>query len=243
MGQRRGTAAFVGATQVCVCTEIAVNRTIWGQGTLLTQGPVGEQWIWGSSPNEKRRIDVELSKDAVDLDIAGLLASLSSDDLLPGLRAVVSEGWEVRDGAVLLRRWFKSYHGDRALFVDLTSYESAVNGRGIPEDGLDRDTESLTRELMRRGLAFAWAALAEATRTHPDRALIAFVYVNPTLYDSATVSGFVTFCAVHEGERTYLDVENIDTGVFAALESNDCREVLPAGSQGRSRRLFRRQRL
>ena len=176
-----------------------------------------------------------MSREAADLGVTALLSALSNDDLLPGYRAVVNGGWEIDDGAVLLRRFHKSYHGDRERFHDVTSYESAVNSRGIHDQDLELATEPLTRRLMARGLAFAWAALAEANRTLPDVSLTAYVYVQPTLYDPAIVTGFVGFSSPHEGELPYLDVEQMETGVFVSLESADCEVPLPVGTARRGR--------
>ncbi|MFJ9779104.1 hypothetical protein ACIRSS_05950 [Amycolatopsis sp. NPDC101161] len=87
-----------------------------------------------------------------------ILRTLRRDDLTPELDAVVRQGWRIIDGALLLSRWYDSYHGDRSTFSQVVDYEVAVNGRGVPDLDLTEGRNKRVPKLLRRGMAFAWRA-------------------------------------------------------------------------------------
>ncbi|WP_273938064.1 hypothetical protein [Kutzneria chonburiensis] len=60
---------------------------------------------------------------------------------------IFDDRWFELDGAVLLKGWHASYHGDRARFTDTTGYELAVNGRGIPDLDLAEEGEARAERL------------------------------------------------------------------------------------------------
>jgi hypothetical protein len=64
----------------------------------------------------------------------------------PNGRQILKDGWWMKTGAVLLREFLRGYHGDRDRFAIIASYESAVNGRGIP----DLDLSSYDDERIRQ---------------------------------------------------------------------------------------------
>ncbi|MFD0522910.1 hypothetical protein [Paractinoplanes durhamensis] len=75
--------------------------------------------------------------NAVFADLVGEAAL--EDVSLPDLfRGAVDDGWTVDErGAWLLRRFLATYSGSPSAFSDVTGYEAAVNGRGIPDLDLD----------------------------------------------------------------------------------------------------------
>jgi hypothetical protein len=62
------------------------------------------------------------------------LAGVDRTEVLERFRAILAQGWGCEeDGAWVLRGLRASYHGRRATFTDLTSWEAEVNGRPIPD--------------------------------------------------------------------------------------------------------------
>ena len=115
------------------------------------------------------------------------------EELTPQLRNVVDEGWFELDGAYLLKAWHESYFGPRR---DAKSYESAVNGRGIPDLDLVEAGDRTARRLLGRGIAFARAALLRAEKDIPNVEMAARVSAAPVLTDPSQITGYVTFRAV-----------------------------------------------
>lgn len=122
---------------------------------------------------------------------------------------VFDDSWFELDGAVLLRGWHASYHGDRARFTDTTGYELAVNGRGIPEWGLPEEGEARIEGLRSRGVAFAEAALKKAETDLPHVEVVAYVYFSVILFEGDRRTGSVTFCAARPGDPPYVDAIEI----------------------------------
>ncbi|MFE9404924.1 hypothetical protein ACFYNY_24780 [Streptomyces sp. NPDC006530] len=131
------------------------------------------------------------------------------------------------DGANLLAAFRDSYFGRRSDFADMGSYESAVNGRGIP----DMDIQSLGPEsielLMRRGTSFAWDALHVAVNLPGKPSLLARVSVEPTLMDATMYTGYVTFFSAEFAESMGIGEENDLPGLQVVLASEDCVNPLP----------------
>lgn len=155
--------------------------------------------------------------------VAGVRASDRDADLEP----VLSAGWVLDDGANLLAAFRESYFGRRSAFADVGSYESAVNGRGIP----DMDFEELGPEsielLMRRGTSFAWDALHAAADLPWKPSLLARVSVEPTMMDANMYTGYVTFFSAEFAEAMGIGEENDLPGIQIILASEDCVTPLP----------------
>jgi hypothetical protein len=83
------------------------------------------------------------------------------------------------------------------------------------------------RILLRRGASFAWQALHIARAEGISLAIIAFISVSPTLFDSSQVTGNVTFCSVRTPTSPYIDIESYPLGVVVAIESSECDDPLP----------------
>ncbi|MGW4285227.1 hypothetical protein [Nocardia sp. NPDC004750] len=159
-----------------------------------------------------------------------MFATVSREDLLPGLAKVARTGWRVMDDAVLLKRWYKSYHGNRAAFAGLLDYEIAVNGRGIYDLDLEVSGVERVPALLRRGAAFAWAALHTACRDVPRSRLAAYISAAPVYATPEVYTGNVTFCALRPGQPPYVgqDADHI----VVALFSEDCAQPLPGTPRG-----------
>ncbi|TMR31144.1 hypothetical protein [Actinomadura geliboluensis] len=156
------------------------------------------------------------------------LQHLRVADVCPPLRAVVGGGWVVDEGATLLSAFRDSHFGDRSAFSTVGQYEAAVNGRGIPEDGIEPSGLEKTRQLMRRGTAFAWSALHAANTSWRGIALTARISVEPTLFDPDVVTGYVTFFAAEFADVLGIKPLGEDQGIQILLESVDCLDPLPS---------------
>jgi hypothetical protein len=150
-------------------------------------------------------------------------------DLIPELQAVVSRGWGVVDDAILLVAWYEGYFGDRSRFPDVMDYEAAVNGRGIPDIDLIEVGEARVSRLLRRGLAFAWAALHEQRNQLPEVEVAAYVSAAPTLVDPDHFTGNVTFCAERPGWPPYIDPMHSVDEIVVSISTGDCKNPLPPG--------------
>jgi hypothetical protein len=126
------------------------------------------------------------------------------EELTPQLAEVVDEGWFELDGAYLLKAWHASYHGPR---FDDTSYEIAVNGRGIPDLDLTEIGAARAKRLLERGIAFARAALSRARDAIPHVEMYAYVSAAPVLCDPAQITGHVTFCT--DGRYIRPDIDDM----------------------------------
>jgi hypothetical protein len=131
------------------------------------------------------------------------------------------------DGAVLLTSWYESYHGERSRLPELLDYEIAVNGRGIPDLDLVEEGEARVFRLLRRGLAFAWAALHQAHMDLPGTTLVSYISASPTLMDPDHFTGNVTFCSTSPGQPAHLDPAHVTTDLVVALSTTDCNHQLP----------------
>ncbi|GAA2628956.1 hypothetical protein [Paractinoplanes durhamensis] len=163
--------------------------------------------------------------NAVFADLVGEAAL--EDVSLPDLfRGAVDDGWTVDErGAWLLRRFLATYSGSPSAFSDVTGYEAAVNGRGIPDLDLDVGGKARAAALARRGAAFARAALARLNADFPDHpAAVAYVSISDVDMDDEVVYvGDVTFVSVHDGEPPYLaDLDGMAEGAVLAIDSAEC---------------------
>jgi hypothetical protein len=72
-------------------------------------------------------------------------------------------------GALLLGALRCSYSGRRSLFTDVTSYEAAVDGRGVPDMDLPYRGPRRVDMLIRRSYSFACEALSQLSRIPEPR--------------------------------------------------------------------------
>jgi hypothetical protein len=175
-----------------------------------------------------------MSTEAVRLAGGDVLDSVTDADLTPDLPDVTARSWTVLDDVLVLRSRYESYlgdRGDRPAFV----YESAVNGRGIYDlDLVDRSATSVPI-LLRRGLAFAWAALHHANHELPGNSLAAYVSVAPMAdldgsalvwnTDHYTANG--TFVTRRPGQPPYIDPQTVGDYVIVELLAEDCAQPFP----------------
>jgi hypothetical protein len=148
-------------------------------------------------------------------DLVDVAALATADELPEQYRAVVDEGWTVDErGAWLLRGFLATYFGKAEAFSDVTGYEAAVNGRGIPGDGLS------ATELAGRGVAFARAALTRLGAEHPEHPpATAYVSIGVVgMDDDEAYVGDVTFVTAHDGEPPYLGEHATGNAVLAIGE-------------------------
>ncbi|MFF4239408.1 hypothetical protein ACFYYL_26345 [Actinomadura geliboluensis] len=169
-----------------------------------------------------------ISPDAEQALGSNFLQHLRAVDVCLPLRAVVKEGWVVEEGATLLAAFRDSYFGDRSRFLTVGEYEVAVNGRGIPEDGIECSGAEKIQQLMRRGTAFAWSALHAANTSCRGTALTARISVEPTLFDPDVVTGYVTFFAAEFADALGIKPLGEGQGIQILLESADCLDPLPS---------------
>lgn len=170
-----------------------------------------------------------VSAEAARIVGSNFLATITQDDLMPEFEAPVSRGWTVVDDAVLLISWYKSYFGERSEFPETIDYEAAVNGRGIPDMDLVDVGRARVFRLLRRGVAFAWAALREQHRQFPEVTMAAYISAAPTFVDPDHFTGNVTFCSVRPGQQLYVDPDRVADEIVVALFTEDCVQPLPSG--------------
>lgn len=172
-----------------------------------------------------------MSLEAVRIVGSDFLQGVTQDDLFSGYKATLSRGWTVVDDAILLTSWYESYYGRRDRFPTITDYEVAVNGRGIPDADLAEEGEARARRLLRRGAAFAWAALYGQHCQLPETRMAAYVSAAPTLLEPDHFTGNVTFCAMRLGHSPYIDPAGLACEIVFALFTEDCGRPLPAGNK------------
>ncbi|GGK88736.1 hypothetical protein [Mangrovihabitans endophyticus] len=153
--------------------------------------------------------------------------TMSSPSDLPELfRKAVDDGW-VSDqrGAWLMRHFRATYFGSPEAFRDVTGYEAAVNGRGIPDLDLASRGTARAAALARRGATFARAALHRLNADYPDHPpASAYVSISEVDMDDEVVYvGDVTFVTTHHGEPPYLeDVEGLTANAVLVIDSAEC---------------------
>lgn len=167
-----------------------------------------------------------ISPDAEQALGSDFLERLRAADVFLPLRSVVEEGWVSEGGAMLLVAFRDSYFGDRSSFSTVGESETAVNGRGIPEDGIQSSGREKVRDLMRRGVAFAWAALHAANASNQSASLMSRISVEPTLFDPEVVTGYVTFFTAEFASVLGVRPLGEKDGIQILLESADCLEPL-----------------
>jgi hypothetical protein len=170
-----------------------------------------------------------MSAEAVRLVGADFLDSITQDDLLPEYQESLRKGWMRNDGAILLRAFHASYHGNWTQPFEMIDYEIAVNGRGIPDMDLQEKGTAQVERLLRRGVAFARAALYEQRRELPDDTMGAYVSAAPIWLDPENFTGNVTFCGVGPNRPTYMDPARLTDDIVVALFTEDCEKPLPVG--------------
>ena len=170
--------------------------------------------------------------NAVFADLVGEVPpEVPGDDLPDMFRWAVAEGWTADErGAWLLRRFLATYSGSPEAFSDVTGYEAAVNGRGIPDMDLTVSGNARAAALAKRGIAFARAALSRLNSEHPVHPpAVAYVSISDVdMDDEVLYVGNVTFVTAHEGEPPYLpDIDGITDNAVLAIYSEEC--PAPAG--------------
>ncbi|GAA4234877.1 hypothetical protein GCM10022254_40810 [Actinomadura meridiana] len=168
-----------------------------------------------------------ISPDAERALGSDFLARLRTADLYLPLRTIVDEGWVMEDGANLLAALRDAYFGDRKRSATVGHYESAVNGRGIPDDDINASGPDRVCQLMRRGVAFAWAALYAAKSSERKPLLMSRISMEPTLFDSNVVTGYVTIFSSDFADALGVGPLHEKRGVQILLESSDCPHPLP----------------
>jgi hypothetical protein len=167
-----------------------------------------------------------MSTEAIRIAGEGFLETITSDDLAPEYQGALSSGWTTVDGANLLRAWYGSYFGERTRFPEIIDYEVSVNGRGIPDLDLVEEGAARVLRLMRRGIAFAWAALHEQRRELPGIEMAGYISTAPILVDPDQHTGNVTFCTICSGQKAYIDPDLLTDEIVVALFTKDCAKAL-----------------
>jgi hypothetical protein len=167
----------------------------------------------------ERKADMRFNAMFAELvDVAGL-EDVAADELPELFRAAVADGWTVDGrGAFLLRRFLAGYSGAPA--TDVTGYEAAVNGRGVPDLDLAVGGRARATALARRGVGFARAALGRLDADYPDHpGAVAYVSIAEVDVDDEPVYvGDVTFVTAHEGEAPYLaEPESVTANAVALV--------------------------
>jgi hypothetical protein len=168
-----------------------------------------------------------VSVEAAKLVGKGFFQTLSQGDLLAEYQPVLESGWEDVDGAIVLKGWHESYFGERSRFSETMDYEISVNGRGIPSFDLPENRDRRISMLLRRGAAFAWAALHVQRNQLPGVKMAAYVTAAPTLMDPSHFTGNVTFCASRLAQVPYIEPAGLTVEIVAALFTEDCEKPLP----------------
>ena len=158
------------------------------------------------------------------------LHDVTQADIPELFQAAISEGWVVDEtGAYLLKLFRRGYFGSRDSFTDVTGYEAAVNGRGVPDLDLSEEGAARVQVLARRAYAFAWMALFSLRGIRDHAEVSAYISVGPTLMDENLYTASVTFCASHDGEHPYIaDMEQLTMNAVLTLDSTECDTPLPA---------------
>jgi hypothetical protein len=156
-----------------------------------------------------RKIETEAGSKFYEIVGISDLDSLPEADVPRLYQETLEAGWVESDGSWFLKKFRDDYYGSESQFTDRTGYESAVNGRAIPEEGLS--TESAA-QLAARGLTFARHALEKLPAEAPP--VTAYISIGRAIYDDAVVEGNVTFCADHDGEPPYAtDLDSFQDGL------------------------------
>lgn len=176
----------------------------------------------------ERKAEMRFNAVFADLVDEGALSDVSRGDVPDGFLRTVDEGW-MRDerGAWLLRDFLATYHGSPKAFNDLTGYEAAVNGRGVPDLDLAVGGKARAVALARRGVAFARAALYRLNADFPDHPpAVAYVSIGDVdMDDEILYVGDVTFVTDHDGEPPYLgNLEGVTANAVLAIDSTECLE-------------------
>lgn len=145
------------------------------------------------------------------------MKEISRADLDRSRRRVVRDGWMLDDGAAVLVRFRKSYFGIRSSFPNIGTYESAVNGRGMPDGNLVESGFDRVPLLLKRGLAFSWQALYAANRDKFGILLVSRVSVAPVMDSPGIHSGYVTFCSAANSR---------EAGVGYAVDDDDFIQII-----------------
>ena len=181
---------------------------------------------WVAIPQERITM-VRMSADALKVLGSDFLQGIRTSDMYSPLRAVVDEGWEMEGDAALLVGFRESYFGERSRFSTTGGYETAVNGRGIPDLDIAELGEECIHRLMRRGTSFAWEALYAANMLLPGISLISRISAAPILMDPDYFTGYVTFCSSRFSDDAGIGVAIGQSGIQILISSEDCIKPLP----------------
>ena len=108
------------ASTTAVRTNLSQVRYQFDPSTVILRGyPALSSGSWNVRMMYHCRGVKDVSWLSVEAEAVGgvqILRTLRRNDLTPELDAVVRQGWRIIDGALLLSRWYDSYHGDRSTF-------------------------------------------------------------------------------------------------------------------------------
>jgi hypothetical protein len=154
----------------------------------------------------ERKADMRFNAMFAELVDVAALEDVTTAQLPELFRSAVADGWTVDErGAFLLRRFLATYSGSPE--TDVTGYEAAVNGRGVPDLDLAVTGRARANALARRGVGFARAALGRLDADYPDHPEAdAYVSIAEVEGDGEILYvADVTFVTTHPGEPPYLE--------------------------------------
>ena len=173
----------------------------------------------------ERKAEMRFNAVFADLIGDGALGDVSGGDLPDLFQRAVNDGWTSDErGAWLLRRFLATYSGSPDAFTDVTGYEAAVNGRGIPDLDLTAGGKARAVALARRGVAFARAALTRLNADHPGHPpATAYVSIGDVdMDDEVSYVGDVTFVMVRDEEPPYVaDIDRITANAVLVIDSTE----------------------
>ncbi|MFL6113461.1 MAG: hypothetical protein ACJ786_19185 [Catenulispora sp.] len=166
---------------------------------------------------------VRLSAEASRILEPQGVGDLGDGDAVQGFRELLDGGWFRDDeGAVLIRQLFQGYFGERSRFANVAGYESAVNGRAIPDLDIDPGVVGVerTRILLSRGIGLARYALRRLEGDVPGATVAGYVSVSPSLMDPEFWTGNLTFISYPPESGPQINVEAA-SGVLARVDSDE----------------------
>lgn len=169
----------------------------------------------------------KISSDAARILGEDFLETVDASSRYALLSGVVAAGWVQQENATLLSDFLETYHGDRARFPSVGSYEAAVNGRGVPDFDIVATGVERIAAIMRRGVCFAWDALHAAGNLSWAPPLLARISSAPILMDPDVYAGYVTFISERFRQDLGIEEKADPPGIQVVLSSLDCIEPLP----------------
>lgn len=138
----------------------------------------------------------------VDLD------QLSSADIPSAFQSILEGGWVYDDsGAWVLRRLADPGTHSHGL-LDPVQREATINGRGMIDYDLPKETALRKPPLFRRSIAYACAGIDHALQSGPGRYATSYVSASHAAEGERTLTTNVTFCTMRGDRVPY--VENMD---------------------------------